>query len=137
MAIEESGKRVLDFGVRRLCPLSPRAGELAAQGAGARPSTAWREVSTSLFQQVDDALFDYADRAGASGAQQQFFDGMREIRRKRQRVEEKFRTHVDIAFQDYSAGRKLAATDATGRSSPRASRSSRWSRKPSSRKTSR
>lgn len=113
MAIEESGKRVLDFGVRRPVALSPRGSELLRK-VQALAQHRMADVLTSLFQQVDDALFDYADRAGASGAQQQFFEGMREIRRKRQRVEEKFRAHVDIAFQDYSAGRKLAATDAPG-----------------------
>ena len=69
-------------------------------------------VATAVFEQVDDALFDLADRSGSSGAQQQFFDGMREIRRRRQQVEDKFLSQVEHSFADYVAGRPLAAADA-------------------------
>ena len=113
MATDEMQPKVLDFGARRPASLSPRGQEILRK-VQALTQHRMASVATSLFQQADDALFDYADRAGASGAQQQFFDGMREIRRKRQRVEERFRTQIDAAFADYAAGRKLAATDAPG-----------------------
>ena len=113
MATDEMQPKVLDFSARRPATLSPRGLEILRK-VQALTQHRMASVSTSLFQQVDDALFDYADRAGASGAQQQFFDGMREIRRKRQRVEERFRAQIDVAFADYASGRKLAATDAPG-----------------------
>ena len=43
-------------------------------------------VST-LFENVDDALFDLAERAGSNAVQTEYFDGMREVRKKRQLVE--------------------------------------------------
>ena len=43
-------------------------------------------VST-LFENVDDALFHLAERAESNAMQVQFFDGMREVRKKRQLVE--------------------------------------------------
>lgn len=40
-----------------------------------------------LYGAVDDALFDLAERAGSSLQQTRFFEGMREIRRQRQRAQ--------------------------------------------------
>lgn len=113
MSTDEMQKKILDFGVRRPVVLSPRGGEILRK-VQALTQHRMATVAGSVFQQVDDALFDYADRAGASGAQQQFFDGMREIRRKRPQMEDRFRSQIDVAFSDYGAGRKLAATDAPG-----------------------
>ncbi|MEO7324322.1 MAG: DUF1631 family protein, partial [Dokdonella sp.] len=35
----------------------------------------------TLFENVDDALFDLAERAGSNAIQTEFFDGMREVRK--------------------------------------------------------
>ncbi|HVF35530.1 MAG TPA: DUF1631 domain-containing protein [Candidatus Saccharimonadia bacterium] len=111
MSTDDLQKKILDFGVRRPVVLSPRGAEILRK-VQALTQHRMETVASSVFQQVDDALFDYADRAGASGAQQQFFDGMREIRRKRKEMEDRFRSQIDVAFTDYAAGRKLAATGA-------------------------
>lgn len=42
-------------------------------------------LADALFSNVDDALFDLSERTGHGAHQAHFFDGMREIRKKRQR----------------------------------------------------
>ncbi len=111
---DEAQKNVVDFGAARRAPsaaLGKRGQDILRQ-IQTIAQHRMGAVATSVFQQVDDALFDLADRAGSSGAQQQFFDGMREIRRKRQRVEDWYHKQIDQAFIDYAAGRTLAAANA-------------------------
>lgn len=43
-----------------------------------------------LFEHVDDALFDLAEKAENNAAQVQYFDGMREVRKARPAIERKF-----------------------------------------------
>ena len=45
-------------------------------------------LATNMFENIDDALFDLAEKAENNAAQTQFFDGMREVRKKRAIVEE-------------------------------------------------
>lgn len=61
-------------------------------------------VST-LFENVDDALFHLAERAESNAMQVQFFDGMREVRKKRQLVERLFQEQLSQIFNDFAAGR--------------------------------
>mgnify|MGYP002478320234 CR=1 FL=1 len=61
-------------------------------------------VST-LFENVDDALFHLAERAESNAVQVQFFDGMREVRKKRQLVERVFQEHLSKIFSDFAEGR--------------------------------
>ncbi len=65
--------------------------------------------SNALFESVDDALFDMAERAASNVNQARFFDGMREIRKKRQAMESRFQEAVAKSFGDFEAG-KLAPT---------------------------
>lgn len=70
-------------------------GRQDSHGAGSRAFAAVRALVQQrlgtlvdgLYGAVDDALFDLAERAGNSLHQSRFFDGMREIRRKRQRAQ--------------------------------------------------
>lgn len=62
----------------------------------------------SLFENVDDALFDLAERAGSNAVQTEFFDGMREIRRKRHLVERLFHEQASSAFNDFAEGKTRA-----------------------------
>lgn len=64
---------------------------------------------SSLFDQVDDALFDMAERAGSNSNQACFFDGMREVRKKRQSAEALWQGLLTRLFNDFEAG-KLAPT---------------------------
>lgn len=61
-------------------------------------------VST-LFENVDDALFHLAERAESNAVQVQFFDGMREVRKKRQLVERVFQEQLSQIFSDFAEGR--------------------------------
>ena len=58
----------------------------------------------TLFENVDDALFDLAERAGSNAIQTEFFDGMREVRKKRQLVERLFQEHATRAFTEFADG---------------------------------
>ncbi|MGB0133824.1 DUF1631 domain-containing protein [Dokdonella sp.] len=61
-------------------------------------------VST-LFENVDDALFHLAERAESNAVQVQFFDGMREVRKKRQLVERKFQEQLSQIFSEFAEGK--------------------------------
>jgi hypothetical protein len=65
-------------------------------------------VST-LFENVDDALFDLAERAGSNAIQTEYFDGMREVRKKRQRVERVFQEQAAKNFNDFAEGKLKVA----------------------------
>jgi hypothetical protein len=64
-------------------------------------------VST-LFENVDDALFDLAERAGSNALQTEFFDGMREVRKKRQLVERLFQEQAAKNFTEFAEGKLKA-----------------------------
>lgn len=59
----------------------------------------------TLFENVDDALFDLAERAGSNAIQTEYFDGMREVRKKRQLVERLFQEHAIKAFGEFADGK--------------------------------
>lgn len=59
----------------------------------------------TLFENVDDALFDLAERAGSNAIQTEYFDGMREVRKKRQLVERLFQEQATQAFADFADGK--------------------------------
>lgn len=58
-----------------------------------------------LFENVDDALFDLAERAESNATQTQFFDGMREVRKKRQLVERLFQEELGKIFAEFADGK--------------------------------
>ena len=64
-------------------------------------------VST-LFENVDDALFDLAERAGSNAIQTEYFDGMREVRKKRQLVERVFQEQAAKNFGEFAEGKLKA-----------------------------
>jgi len=59
----------------------------------------------TLFENVDDALFDLAERAGSNAIQTEYFDGMREVRKKRQLVERLFQEQATKAFAEFAEGK--------------------------------
>lgn len=63
----------------------------------------------TLFENVDDALFDLAERAGSNAVQTEYFDGMREVRKKRQLVERLFQEQATKAFGEFAEGKLRAA----------------------------
>ena len=57
-----------------------------------------QQLST-VFEHVDDAFFDLADRAESNSEQTSYFDAMRMIRLERKAIEQKFTISMDQAFQ--------------------------------------
>ena len=74
---------------QRLDPASERVGELlgAVRSIASKRLQQW--VGNS-FEHVDDALFDLAEKAENNAAQMHYFDGMREVRKRRPAVERSF-----------------------------------------------
>ena len=66
-----------------------RVGELldAVRGIANKRLLQW---ISNMFEHVDDALFDLAEKAENNAAQTRFFDGMREVRKRRSPVERSF-----------------------------------------------
>jgi len=54
---------------------------------------------STVFEHVDDAFFDLADRAESNSEQTSYFDAMRMIRLERKAIEQKFSISMDQAFQ--------------------------------------
>ncbi|WP_163832531.1 DUF1631 domain-containing protein [Spartinivicinus ruber] len=54
-----------------------------------------------MFDHVDDALFDAADKAESNKVQSLFFDGMRELRIQRPQIERDFHQKLSMHFQQF------------------------------------
>jgi len=63
------------------------------------------QLSGAMFDSVDDALFDRAEHTQAGAQQTEFFDGMRETRKKRQRAERLTLDRIGQLFVDFGLGR--------------------------------
>jgi hypothetical protein len=74
---------------QRLDPVGERVGELlnAVRGIAGKRLQQW---VGNAFEHVDDALFDLAEKADNNAAQMHYFDGMREVRKRRPAVERSF-----------------------------------------------
>lgn len=92
----------------------------AAASLGEKPAEALAQVrihalkrltalATTLFENADDALFDLASKADNNAVQAQYFDGMREVRKKRQQIEARFQEQLARQFVDFAAGRGIVA----------------------------
>ncbi|RAN80934.1 hypothetical protein B5P43_03715 [Bacillus sp. SRB_336] len=70
-------------------PASERVGELlnAVRSIASKRLQQW---IGNAFEHVDDALFDLAEKAENNAAQMHYFDGMREVRKRRPAVERSF-----------------------------------------------
>ncbi|MGN6480804.1 DUF1631 domain-containing protein, partial [Luteibacter sp.] len=92
---------------QRLDPRSDRVGALLATVRGLATKRL-HALASNMFENIDDALFDLAEKAENNAAQTQFFDGMREVRKKRAIVERTFLGQVARDLADFSAGRMRA-----------------------------
>ncbi|NID13873.1 DUF1631 domain-containing protein [Luteibacter yeojuensis] len=100
---------------QRLDPRSERVGELLVTVRGLATKRL-HALASNMFENIDDALFDLAEKAENNAAQTQFFDGMREVRKKRAIVERTFLGQVARDLADFSAGRTRAPdSDANAR----------------------
>ncbi|MDF3981003.1 DUF1631 domain-containing protein [Luteibacter sp. PPL554] len=98
---------------QRLDPRSDRVGALLVSVRGLATKRL-HALASNMFENIDDALFDLAEKAENNAAQTQFFDGMREVRKKRAIVERTFLGQVARDLADFSAGRARAPEAETG-----------------------
>ena len=88
---------------QRLDPSSGRGGDLL----NAVRSIATRRLQQyvgNMFEHVDDALFDLAEKAENNAAQMHYFDGMREVRKRRPVIERSFLAQVARELNDFVSG---------------------------------
>lgn len=91
-------------------PAAERGGELTRHCRKLAQKALGEAVST-LFDKVDDALFDMAEKAENTTAQTNLFDGMREVRRKRPLMERLFHEGVTERFNKFSEGKAVTVGD--------------------------
>lgn len=96
----------------RLDPSSERVGQLlnAVRGIANRRLQQW---VNNTFEQVDDALFDLAEKAENNAAQMHYFDGMRDVRKKRPLVERHFLTTINRELGELTHQKSQSAIAAT------------------------
>jgi hypothetical protein len=100
---------------QRLDPSSGRGGDLL----NAVRSIATRRLQQyigNMFEHVDDALFDLAEKAENNAAQMHYFDGMREVRKRRPVIERSFLAQVSRELNDFVSGNRT--TPQTGAPAP-------------------
>ena len=97
---------------QRLDPATGRGGDLlnAVRSIAARRL---QQYIGNMFEHVDDALFDLAEKAENNAAQMHYFDGMREVRKRRPVIERAFLAQVSRELNEFVSGQRSA-----GQSSP-------------------
>jgi len=100
---------------QRLDPSSGRGGDLlnAVRNISSRRL---QQYIGNMFEHVDDALFDLAEKAENNAAQMHYFDGMREVRKRRPVIERAFLALVSRELNDFASGNPSAATSPTASS---------------------
>jgi Protein of unknown function (DUF1631) len=98
--------KVVDLN-KRVDPRSEGVGELLVTVRGIATARL-HALANNMFENIDDALFDLAEKAENNAAQTQYFDGMREVRKKRALVERTFLGQVARELADFSTGRARA-----------------------------
>ena len=94
---------------QRMDPSSERVGELlsAVRNIASKRLQQW---VGNAFEQVDDALFDLAEKAESNAAQMHYFDGMREVRKSRPSVERHYLGAIARKLGDLAHPGQLPAT---------------------------
>ena len=90
-----------------------RVGELIKQSRGIAQKRLALLVG-ALFDSVDDALFDLAEKAENNSVQTKYFDGMREVRKKRQLVERLFQENLTRDFAQFGQSFVRASEETQG-----------------------
>lgn len=83
----------------------------------ARSSTALGGALQAMLGKVDDALFDFMQKAGGDD-QQAMLDAMRELRLRRQHIEKAFQDHFRAAFDALKRGKPLTTEQALSGAAP-------------------
>ena len=114
MTEANESSRIVDL-KQRLEPSSERVGKLLGT-VRAIASRRLQQAIGNMFEQVDDALFDLAEKAENNAAQMHYFDGMREVRKRRPAVERRFLGSINRRLGEMS--RPAAATPEPPQHSP-------------------
>jgi hypothetical protein len=114
-ASESSKSNIVNLGPRS--GLRPERGELLETvrqiAANRLPA-----LLGGLFDNLDDALFDLAEKAENNAAQTHYFDGMRDVRKRRTQVERHFTAQVLRDISEFAQGRRPDSTAAYSITSP-------------------
>jgi len=84
--------------------IQPRFGELV-QSCRKLVMNRLAEHLTGVFAQVDDTLFECAEKAENNQVQTLFFDNMREIRKQRPQIERSYHQQIAQNFSDFLEGK--------------------------------
>ena len=84
--------------------IQPRFGDLV-QSCRKLVMNRLAEHLTGVFAQVDDTLFECAEKAENNQVQTLFFDNMREIRRQRPQIERSYHQQIAQNFSDFLDGK--------------------------------
>ncbi len=113
MSANDNNPKVVDLNQRSAAAtLGEKPAEALAQ-VRAHALKRLTALATTLFENADDALFDLASKADNNAVQAQYFDGMREVRKKRQQIEARFQEQLARQFVDFLAGRGIATKPET------------------------
>ncbi|WP_350015781.1 DUF1631 domain-containing protein [Rhodanobacter sp. IGA1.0] len=95
---------------QRMDPASERVGELlsAVRNIAGKHLQQW---TGNAFEHVDDALFDLAEKAENNATQMHYFDGMREVRKRRPSVERNFLGAVSRSIAELAHPPKAEPTN--------------------------
>lgn len=66
----------------------------------------------NMFEHVDDALFDLAEKAENNAAQMHYFDGMREVRKRRPAVERSYLAQLSRELTEFASQRRAPPAEA-------------------------
>ncbi len=94
--------------VIQIAPRRDERGERPGELLGNVRNIATRNLQgliAMLFDNLDDALFDLAEKAASNALQVEYFDGMRELRKKRGLIERVFVDDIVKRITDLGAGR--------------------------------
>lgn len=86
---------------------SPAADQL--QGTRASALQVFPTMLSTVLAGADDALFDLVQKSHSTFEQQQFFEAMRELRRQRGGIEQRYREHLIAAFAGLEKRKPLVA----------------------------
>lgn len=84
--------------------IQPRFGELV-QSCRKLVMNRLAEHLTGVFAQVDDSLFECAEKAENNQVQTLFFDNMREVRKQRPQIERRYHQQIAQNFSDFLDGK--------------------------------
>jgi len=112
MSTPNDNNKIVDLQQRQASALAgqDRVGDIFKVVRGTALKRVQGLVAT-LFENIDDALFDLAEKAENNAIQTQYFDGMREVRKKRQLVERLFQDQLSKIFNEFAAGKMQASKD--------------------------